>query len=269
LLAAKNREGATAPPVATALREAPSLAPPPGLLEGGGRGARLSFGGGACLSSLLGVGGSVVGRAAAGVVAADGSAAALEACEGGVVGGSFFGGEGQMVQLVSTQRDRARKEAERSGEEAARLKGTLRQSEARCQKLEADNLELYEQLRFVKSSMSPTTETPLSRLERGQHQEEATEGRYRALYDERLNPFAAFKKRERQQRYAELNVAEKLMLNFSSFFLQNRHARIFLFGYMVCLHVLIWASIYSHMLHHGVVHHGGRHGGGHQGPNTS
>ena len=46
--------------------------------------------------------------------------------------------------------------------------------------------------------------------------------RYKKLYEEKVNPFAAFHRRERQQRYAELAPPEKLMLNFSHFFLANR-----------------------------------------------
>ena len=48
-----------------------------------------------------------------------------------------------------------------------------------------------------------------------------------------------------QQRYAELPAPEKLMLNFSQFFLANRHARLFLFGYMVCLHLLVSGAMYA------------------------
>ena len=39
------------------------------------------------------------------------------------------------------------------------------------------------------------------------------------------------------------------MLNFSSFFLSNRHARLFLFGYIVCLHLLVSSTTYL-ITHH-------------------
>ena len=79
--------------------------------------------------------------------------------------------------------------------------------------------------------------------------DEQTEARYRPLYEERLNPFAAFHKKERMQRINELHAAERLVLNFSSFFLANRHARLFLFGYIVCLHLLVSCTTYL-ITHH-------------------
>ena len=75
------------------------------------------------------------------------------------------------------------------------------------------------------------------------------QARYRSLYEERLNPFAAFHRKERMQRINELHAAERLVLNFSSFFLANRHARLFLFGYILCLHLLVSCSTYL-ITHH-------------------
>jgi len=69
------------------------------------------------------------------------------------------------------------------------------------------------------------------------------------LYDEKLNPFAAFHRKERMARINELTPAERLVLNFSSFFLSNRHARLFLFGYIVCLHLLVSSTTYL-ITHH-------------------
>ena len=79
--------------------------------------------------------------------------------------------------------------------------------------------------------------------------EHSIEGRYRTLYEDNLNPFAAFHRKEKQQRIAELNPAEKLMLNFASFFLGNKHARLFLLIYVVCLHLLVTGSMYA-VTHH-------------------
>ena len=42
------------------------------------------------------------------------------------------------------------------------------------------------------------------------------QARYRSLYEERLNPFAAFHKKERMQRINELHAAERLVRNSSS-----------------------------------------------------
>ena len=87
--------------------------------------------------------------------------------------------------------------------------------------------------------------------------DEAMEMRYRKEYEEGLNPFAQFQRKERLQRYAALGPAEKLVMSFSSFFLANRRARLFLFGYILCLHLLTSVSIMEHARHHTPVHLGG------------
>ena len=43
-------------------------------------------------------------------------------------------------------------------------------------------------------------------------EEVATEQRYSQLYEEKVNPFAAFARKERQQRYDGLSPADKVML---------------------------------------------------------
>lgn len=50
-------------------------------------------------------------------------------------------------------------------------------------------------------------------------------------------------------RYADLNLAEKLVFNFSSFFLGHKHARLLLLVYIVCLHLLVSGSMYA-VTHH-------------------
>ena len=37
----------------------------------------------------------------------------------------------------------------------------------------------------------------------------------------------------------------QVMLSFSKFFVANKHARAFLFGYLVCLHLLVSGAMYT------------------------
>ena len=156
-------------------------------------------------------------------------------------------GGGSMLRVVCAQRDRARREAEAAASEARGLKEELRSAQAASRKLHADNLSLYEKMKFFQTT--GTTGSGAGMAGNNSIADEATLGKYRSAYEEKINPFAAFHRRERQQRYAELNPAEKLMLSFSSFFLANRHARLFLFGYLVCLHLLVSGSMYA-LTHH-------------------
>lgn len=54
---------------------------------------------------------------------------------------------------------------------------------------------------------------------------QATEARYGQLYEARINPFTQFSQRERQRKYQELTVAEKITLNTTRMFLGNKFAR--------------------------------------------
>ncbi|KAL1527584.1 hypothetical protein AB1Y20_008971 [Prymnesium parvum] len=157
----------------------------------------------------------------------------LKAAEEGVGGEAF--------KLVAEQRERARREAEELLAENRRLKGVLTSHQHETRRLQADNLKLYEKVKFLEGVAQPVgRNSPL---------DADTERRYHKLYEDTLNPFAAFHRNEKQQRYAELNVAEKLMFNFSSFFLANKHARIFLLVYIVCMHLLVTGSMYA-VTHH-------------------
>uniref|UniRef100_A0A7S4B6G0 CASP C-terminal domain-containing protein n=2 Tax=Chrysotila carterae TaxID=13221 RepID=A0A7S4B6G0_CHRCT len=152
--------------------------------------------------------------------------------------------QGAMLRIVCQQRERARREASALAVEVKGAREQVRALQAASRRLQGDNLALYEKVRFLQSRL----ESKPGGADAATHisiSDESTEAAYKELYEEKMNPFAAFHKRERLQRYSELTPPEKLMLSFSSFFLSNRHARIFLFGYMVCLHLLVSGSMYS------------------------
>ena len=184
--------------------------------------------------------------------------------------------QAEVQRLLAQQRDRARREAEEVAAENRRLKDQTRGLQVESRKLQADNLKLFEKIRFLQSQATSVVTAPGAtggasgggagpavRVNIGSNldvhnsiAEEQTEARYRKMYEAELNPFAAFHRREKMQRINELNPAERLMLNFSSFFLANRQARLFLAGYIVCLHVLFSLMSYSLMHHtHRMIHH--------------
>ena len=56
-----------------------------------------------------------------------------------------------------------------------------------------------------------------------------------------------YRRKERAKQRAELSSAERLLLSFATFFLANRHARNFLFGYIVSLHGLVSLVVLLHL----------------------
>ena len=76
------------------------------------------------------------------------------------------------------------------------------------------------------------------------------EVRYRSLYEQQTNPFTQFSQMEKQRKYAELSVAEKITLNTTRMFLSSKFARNFVFFYIVTLHLLVFVTVF-HWSHSG------------------
>ncbi|CAI9754589.1 unnamed protein product [Fraxinus pennsylvanica] len=55
------------------------------------------------------------------------------------------------------------------------------------------------------------------------------ESEYKKIYEDDINPFAAFSKKERDQRYKELGLRDKITLSSGRFLLANKCARTFAF----------------------------------------
>ena len=72
----------------------------------------------------------------------------------------------------------------------------------------------------------------------------AMENKYRSMYESQTNPFTQFSQMERQRKYAELSVAEKITLNTTRMFLSTKGSRTFVFFYMVTLHLLMFVTTF-------------------------
>ncbi len=103
--------------------------------------------------------------------------------------------------------------------------------------------------------------------ERGEPSEEPYEIKYKRMYEESVNPFVLFNRKvlylsylyspspllvfkfiilqEKQERYKELNAAEKVTLRTGRFFLANKYSRTFIFFYALALHLLVFTTLYK------------------------
>ena len=83
--------------------------------------------------------------------------------------------------------------------------------------------------------------------------EDDFEGPYKRMYNETMDPFADFHRRERARQYQRLSPAEKITLSSSRFFLSNKLARNFVFFYVLALHLLVFATLwhFAHVSHRG------------------
>jgi len=132
--------------------------------------------------------------------------------------------------------------------------------------LRADNVKLYEKIRYLQSydnkgAGNTTAQSTLGLVNKGKKvardienpdSDISVENRYKDIYEDELNPWTTFNRKERYQRYKELNPAEKVTLNLSQFFLSHKYSRLFLFCYAVLLHLLVVFTLY-HMANHDVI----------------
>jgi len=71
------------------------------------------------------------------------------------------------------------------------------------------------------------------------------ETRYQDCYEQKLDPFSNFSKQEKQRKYGQLSVFEKVILSLVRFIVSNKTARLVVFFYSVLLHGLVFAVLYK------------------------
>lgn len=191
-----------------------------------------------------------------------------------------------LVRILQAQRDRYKA---RTRELEGRLAAVEQESgrhKAQAESMLRDNLKLYEKVRFLQSykkgrvgpdALDSTQDKRMSGLEHSTlHQRNvvndegkgaqeyaleagrvptgagaaATEARYRAMYEEQMNPFTAFSVAERVRKYQDLSVIDKITLQTTRAFLAHKKARMAVFFYAVSLHLLVFLTLYMWGHHH-------------------
>ncbi|KAF8027459.1 hypothetical protein BT93_E0380 [Corymbia citriodora subsp. variegata] len=115
------------------------------------------------------------------------------------------------------------------------------------EKTKADNVKLYGKIRYVQDY---NLEKVVSRGSK-KHSEDLESGfssdvesKYKKIYEDDINPFAAFSKKEKDQRYKELGFRDRITLSSGRFLLGNKYARTFAFFYTIGLHALVFICLY-------------------------
>eukprot|EP00850_Spirogloea_muscicola_P007234 SM000036S13278 [mRNA] locus=s36:367483:372899:+ [translate_table: standard] len=174
-------------------------------------------------------------------------------------GGLAQDDDNSMLAVVCGQRDRFRQKLMELEEELRLVKEKLRGITADYDRTKLDNVKLYEKMRYVQE-YSKDGPQPRGARKRGDDLETGSisdvEMKYKKLYEEDINPFAAFSRREREQRYRELGLRDRITLTSGRFLLGNKFARTFVFFYSIALHLLVFASLYriSTLSHYSLRH---------------
>ncbi|KAL0908925.1 hypothetical protein M5K25_023439 [Dendrobium thyrsiflorum] len=155
--------------------------------------------------------------------------------------------QSSMLKVICSQRDRFRTRLREAEEEVRLLKEKVSLLMDELEKTKADNVKLYGKIRYVQDY---SQENLVSRgpkkyaedIESGFSSD--VESKYKKMYEDDINPFAAFSKKERDQRYRELGIRDKITLTSGRFLLGNKYARTFIFFYSIGLHLLVFACLY-------------------------
>ncbi|ETE73593.1 hypothetical protein L345_00570, partial [Ophiophagus hannah] len=129
--------------------------------------------------------------------------------------------EGQvdsLLSIISSQRERFRARNHELEAENRLMQHTMQALQSELDNLRADNIKLYEKIKFLQSYPG-----------RGSGSDD-TELRYSSQYEERLDPFTSFSRKERQRKYQSLSPWDKATLS-----LVNPNADIYLLQ-LVSLH---------------------------------
>lgn len=198
-----------------------------------------------------------------------GGEASSPAAAGTTTSASVAGGVGtsdnKMLEIVRGQRDRFRERMKELQSEKSRLEELANSYKASVTRLENDNMQLYHKIRYLQSyrggsgnstgpsaghQVSPSFNNNFGQLEEGANSSNGSgdvENKYKSLYEEKMNPFVQFNRMESQQRYTNLNTVDKILLNSAKMFLGHRITRNIAFGYILLLHFLVFATLYSFM----------------------
>jgi homeobox protein cut-like len=169
--------------------------------------------------------------------------------------------EKTIFQIVSEQRNRFKKRLVEMEEQNQMLNQKIEQLQNNLSSLEKDNVSLYEKIRYLQSYnsnvsssevwSSPTMEHLKSSNLRSSNSggyidlEDPIGDKYKKLYEQKLDPFKQFHKKEKNSEYKKLTAAEKITYSMTRLMMAHKYSRLFVFFYAVALHLLVFLVSYK------------------------
>lgn len=157
--------------------------------------------------------------------------------------------EPSMLDIVAGQRDRFRARTMELEDDNRKLMERIEKISSDSDSLKGDNVRLYEKLRFVQSyqqqaggALNTTAGLASTTIDVGVSEEDdggGVLGKYRSMYEDMVNPYTIFNRRERHKRMSEMSAPERLTLRASQKVLSTKASRIVVFFYIISLHVLV------------------------------
>jgi len=145
-----------------------------------------------------------------------------------------------LLAIVSSQRERFRQRNQELESENISYKNRVQSLQDDLDGLRNDNLKLYEKIKFLQSNYSSSS----SSFNGQQQQQLQLESRYASQYEQSLDPFQAFARKERNRKYGSMRPYEKATLASVRFILGSPLARTFAFFYSIFLHLLVFVVLW-------------------------
>jgi len=153
-----------------------------------------------------------------------------------------------ILPIVTNQRDRFRQRNAELEEELKRQFEIITELRNDIRNVQQDNLKLYEKVRYMQTYRDDTTIGPSSFVpgpQNGIQTRPDEMNKYKNLYEERINPFEAFRGREAARAEQALDPIERVVFLVTRTILGNRRARIAFAAYAGALHLLVLITLYE------------------------
>lgn len=171
-------------------------------------------------------------------------------------------GDSSILPIVTSQRDRFRSRNAELEEELRKQFETISELRTEIKTLQADNLALYEKVRYLQSygpsggrrsgaggesviQIGAGGATGRTDASGAYPPPRLGDDKYRAKYEEAMNPFEAFRGREQSRAMAQLNPLERALHMLTRLVLSHRRMRLFFMAYAIFLHFLIFGMLFE------------------------
>ncbi|KAJ3374655.1 hypothetical protein GGF31_006552 [Allomyces arbusculus] len=164
--------------------------------------------------------------------------------------------DSRLVGILTAQRDRLKQRAQELEQVMLGKSQTITELNSALERMQHENMTLYERIAYLSSYSAQggrRSATPGGTGGVGVAAASSSSGsvavdmagtsdveqKYRTLYEEQLNPFTEFARKERRRRYLQLGQADRFTLHITNILSNSSVARKALLGYLLALHLLI------------------------------
>ncbi|KAJ1962558.1 hypothetical protein GGI12_002577 [Dipsacomyces acuminosporus] len=182
--------------------------------------------------------------------------------------GNATGSDG-LLAIVTGQRDRFRQRNIELEDELRVQGSSVNELRRQVEQVKQDNLRLYEEIKYLRSYTASSSSTSNGRTILGTDtsvismpskfssinssskmidMDTSVGAKYKGMYEESLNPFNVFHRRETSRRVRSMGLIDRLIYMFSNFVMGHRKARLALLAYVALLHLLVLITLYRSVL---------------------